>query len=129
MTTLQPLTNRQVQNRLDTYNQGGALERDIRALWHAAGPIIESEVRDQFGEEAADKVRLHYTRSVDAMWVQSVAEYGRRLYAEKSSVPAYIVRRDQLISAIIGRFFETFAEDQQTLRECVTALQRLTTCL
>ena len=126
MTSLQPLTDRQVQNRLDTYNQGGALERDIRALWHAAGPIIESEVRDQFGEEAADKVRLHYTTPVNAMWVQSVAEYGRRLYAEKSSVPAYIARRDQLISAIIGRMFESFVEDRQGLCECVTALQRLT---
>ena len=52
MTALQPLTDRQVQNRLETYNQGGALERDIRALWHAAGPIIESEVRDQFGDDA-----------------------------------------------------------------------------
>ena len=31
MTALQPLTDTQVQNRLDAYNPGGALERDIRA--------------------------------------------------------------------------------------------------
>ena len=126
MTTLQPLTDRQVQNRLDTYNQGGALERDIRALWDKAGEIIESEVREQFGAEAAAKTRLHYTAPIDAKWVQSVAEYGRRLYSEKSSVPAYIAKRDQLISAIIGRLFDAFADDQPGLRQCITALQRLT---
>ena len=53
MTALQPLTDNQVANRLDAYNAGGKLERDIRALWEDAGDIIESEVRDQFGDEAA----------------------------------------------------------------------------
>ena len=33
MTTLQPLTDVQVQSRLDAYNPGGTLERE----WHAEG--------------------------------------------------------------------------------------------
>jgi len=126
MTALQPLTDSQVQNRLEAYNADGTLERDIRSLWSQAGEIIESEVRKRFGDDAAAKTRHHYTAPVDAGWIQAIAEYGRRLYREKSSVPAYIAKRDQLISAIIARFFEQFADEQDSLRECVTSLQRLT---
>jgi methyl-accepting chemotaxis protein len=126
MTALQPLTDNQVQNRLNTYNKGGSLERDIRGLWDKAGEIIETEVRAQFGEDAAAKARVHYTTPVDAEWIQSVAEYGRRIYGEKTSVPAYIAKRDELITAIIDRLFEQFAAEPQTLQLCVTSLQRLT---
>jgi methyl-accepting chemotaxis protein len=126
MTVLQPLTDTQVNNRLQAYNAGGTLDRDIRELWTHAGEIIESEMREQFGDEAAAKARVHYTTPVDADWIQQVAEYGRRLYHEKSSVPAYIAKRDLLISAIIRRMFDSFAGQPETLRECVTSLQRLT---
>ncbi len=126
MTALQPLTDAQVNNRLEAYNAGGSLERDIRALWSHAGDIIESEVQAQFGDDAAARARHHYTAPVDADWVQGVAEYGRRLFRDKSSVPAYIARRDELISAIIGRMFEKFAAEPQVLRQCVTSFQRLT---
>jgi methyl-accepting chemotaxis protein len=126
MTVLQPLTDTQVNNRLQAYNAGGTLDRDIRELWTHAGEIIESEMREQFGDEAAAKARVHYTTPVDADWIQQVAEYGRRLYHEKSSVPAYIAKRDLLISAIIRRMFDSFVGQPETLRECVTSLQRLT---
>jgi methyl-accepting chemotaxis protein len=126
MTALQPLTDSQVQNRLEAYNAGGSLERDIRGLWDQAGEIIESEVRTRFGDEAAAKTRLHYTTPVDAAWIQSVAEYGRRIYREKTSVPAYIAKRDELITAMIDRLFEQFAAEPETLRKCVTSLQRIT---
>jgi methyl-accepting chemotaxis protein len=126
MTALQPLTDIQVQNRLDAYNPGGALERDIRALWDAAGDIIEAEVSEQFGDAAAAKTRGHYTTRVDAAWVQGVAEYGRRLFAEKSSVPAYIAARDQLIGRITARMFERLAAEPDRLLECTLSFQRLT---
>jgi len=126
MTALQPLTDSQVQNRLKTYNKGGSLERDIRGLWDKAGEIIESEVRERFGDEAAAKARVHYTTPVDADWIQSVAEYGRRIFRDMTSVPAYIAKRDELITAIIDRFFERFASEPETLRQCVISLQRLT---
>src|SRR5688500_17193202 len=109
MTASQPLTDAQVNNRLEAYNAGGALERDIRDLWTHAGAIIESEVRDRFGDEAAANTRHHYTSPVNSEWIQSIAEYGRRIYREKNSVPAYIAKRDQLISAIIARLFGDFA--------------------
>jgi methyl-accepting chemotaxis protein len=124
--SLQPLTDQQVQSRLDAYNPGGALERDIRALWEAAGDIIEAEVGEQFGDEAAAKTRSHYTSRVDAAWVQAVAEYGRRIFAEKSSVPAYIAASDQLIGRITARLFERFAAEPDRLLECSLSFQRLT---
>ena len=127
MTALQLLTDTQVQNRLDVYNAGGKLERDIRALWDDSGDLIEAEVRDQFGEQAADRVRKHYTSKVDADWVQDVAEYGRRIFSEKTSVPAYIAERDKLVGKITARMFERFAAEPDRLLENTLSFQRLTT--
>ena len=94
-----------------------------------AGEIIESEcARAISATRLAARTRQHYTAPVDADWVQGVAEYGRRLYREKSSVPAYIAKRDKLISAIIARLFERFAGDQATLlrvRHLAAAADRL----
>jgi len=126
MTALQPLTDTQVQNRLDAYNAGGKLERDIRALWDDAGDIIEAEVLDQFGEQAAAKVRVHYTSKVDARWIQAVADYGQRIFSEQTSVPAYIAERDKLIGRITARMFERFAAEPDKLLEATLSFQRLT---
>ena len=126
MTALQPLTDTQVTNRLDVYNAGGKLERDLRALWDDAGDIIEAEVRDQFGDEPAARAESHYTTRVDAGWIQAVAEHGRRIYREKQSVPAYIAERDKLVGRITGRLFERFAAEPDKLLDCVVILQRLT---
>jgi methyl-accepting chemotaxis protein len=123
---LQKLTDQMVSARLGVYNSDGSLERDIRQLWDDAGDIIEAEVRAQFGPEAARKAEAHYTGKVDAKWVQAVAEYGRRIYSEKTSIPTYIAARDQLITRITRRLFSKFAENSDTLERSVTALQRLT---
>jgi methyl-accepting chemotaxis protein len=124
---LQRLTDEQVSARLAAYNSDGSLDRDIALLREKAGDLIESAVREQFGREAADKARAHYATKIDAGWVQSVADYGRRVYAEKTPVPAYMAARDRLQSAIIAGMFERFADDQDALQTCVTAFQRLTT--
>ena len=126
MTALQPLTDIQVTNRLEAYNVGGKLQRDISALWDHAGEIIEVQVRAMYDDEAASRVRKHYTSPVDDAWIQSIAEYGRRIYTQKMSVPAYIAKRDTLISAIIAGMFEKFAAEPETLQQCITSFQRLT---
>jgi methyl-accepting chemotaxis protein len=122
---LQRLTDQQVSARLAAYNPEGALERDVRRLWDQSGDIIESEVRDQFGAEAAARIANHYTASVDPDWIQDVAEYGRRIFREKTSVPDYIAARDRLATRIIARMFERFAGQQDVLQQCVAAFQRL----
>src|SRR5688572_11032877 len=126
MTALQPLTDVQVKNRLKAYNADGSLERDIRGLWEGASDIIRDCARTHFGEGAVAGIERHYTSRVDAAWVQNVADFGQRLYREQQSVPAYIAQRDKLISDIIAKLFDQFAEDQPKLCELVTALQRLT---
>jgi methyl-accepting chemotaxis protein len=125
MTALQPLTDTQVLNRLDAYNADGRLERDIRALWSDAGDIIEAEAREQFGGEAAAKVCLQYTSKVDAAWLQAVADHGRRIFSEKTSVPVYIADRDRLIGRVTARLFERFAAEPDRLLEFMLSFQRV----
>jgi methyl-accepting chemotaxis protein len=124
---LQRLTDEQVSARLGAYNPDGSLDRDLAFLREQAGDLIESKVRDQFGKEAADRVRTHYGSKVDASWMQAVAEYGRRIFSEKNSVPQYIAARDRLKSAILAGMFDRFGSDRDTLQSCVDAFQRVTT--
>ena len=123
---LQRLTDQQVSARLAAYNADGALERDVRRLWDQSGDIIEAEVRDQFGADAASRIAKHYTAPVDSDWIQDVAEYGRRIFVEKTSVPDYIAARDRLATRIVARMFERFSAQQDALHQCVAAFQRLT---
>ncbi len=123
---LQRLTDEQVSSRLTAYNPKGSLESDLHRLWEEAGDVIEEEFHAQFGAEAAARIKAECTAKVDAGWVQDVAEHGRCIYRDQSSVPAYIAARDELITRIIGRMFERFANELETLRLCVSAFQRLT---
>jgi methyl-accepting chemotaxis protein len=124
---LQRLTDEQVNARLAAYNADGSLDRDITLLREKVGDLVESQVRDQFGKESAERVRAHYAGRVDANWIQSVAEYGRRIFQEKTSVPAYVAARERLKSSVVAGMFDRFADDLDTLQSCVTAFARLTT--
>src|SRR5258708_20345921 len=124
---LQRLTDEQVNARLAAYNAGGSLDRDIALLREKAGDLIESKVRDQFGNEVADQVKSHYASKIDADWIQAVAEYGRRIFQEKMSVPIYVAARDRFMSAIVQNVFGRFQDDRETVEACIDAFQRLTT--
>src|SRR5687767_12168090 len=112
---LQRLTDEQVGARLGAYNPNGSLERDVHRLWDKAGDIIEGEVRDQFGGDAAGKTKAHYTGAVNAAWVQAMAEDGRRMFRDRTSVPAFIAEREVVNARIIAKMFERFADDKATL--------------
>ena len=124
---LQRLTDDQVNARLAAYNADGSLDRDIALLREKVGDLIESHVRDQFGKESAERVRAHYAGRADFNWIQSVAEYGRRIHQEKTVVPSYVAARERLKSAVVAAMFDRFADDLETLQACVTAFERLTT--
>jgi methyl-accepting chemotaxis protein len=124
---LQRLTDEQVSARLAAYNADGSLQQDIHQLWEDAGDLIKAEVSDQFGKDAADQVKAHYSGKVDADWIQAVAEYGRRIYADKASVPGYIAARDRLKTRVIAGLFERYADAPETLQRSVSAFHRLTT--
>jgi methyl-accepting chemotaxis protein len=95
-------------------------------LWDDAGDLIEAEVRGQFGGDTASRVKSHYTGTVDASWVQTVAEDGLRIYRERTSVPAFMAARDELNTRIIAGLFDRFSADPETLRRSVSSLQRMT---
>jgi methyl-accepting chemotaxis protein len=122
---LQQLTDEQVGARLAAYNPGGSLDRDIEFLRDNAADIAAEEITRQFGPERAERFVANYTSKVDAKWVQAVAEYGRQIYREKTSVPAYMAQRSQAATAIIARLAERFPEDSETLQKCMSALFRV----
>jgi len=123
---LQRLTDEQVTARLTAYNPGGSLQKDIDLLRDECGDIIVDEVTEQFGSSSADSVRKHYAGPVDANWIQATAEYGRKIFKDRMSVPAYVAARDQLICRITARFFDRFAGDVAKLQQCTLAFHRVT---
>ena len=128
MTALQPLTDTQVQNRLEAYNAGGALERDIRALWDDAGEIIESRVRASSSASRGWRSSSATIPSpVDAGWVQDVAEYRPPPLSREAVGPGlyrHARQADQRHHRPAVRKIRRRA--RPGCCECVTSLQRLT---
>ena len=122
---LQRLTDEQVKARLAAYNGDGTLDRDVALLRDNVTDIIAAEVVAQFGRERAERFAANYGKKVDADWVRSVADYGRQIYAEKISVPAYIEARMQAATRITARIIERYADDQDKQEQLVCAFQRL----
>jgi methyl-accepting chemotaxis protein len=122
---LQRLTDEQVNARLAAYNSDKSLDRDVTLLRDNVADIIASEVVAQFGSERAERFAANYTAAVDAQWIQNVAGYGRQLYAERTSVPAYMMARNQAASRIIARIIERYSEDSEKLESLLCAFHRL----
>jgi methyl-accepting chemotaxis protein len=124
---LQRLTDEQVNARLAAYNGDGSLDRDVKLLRENVADIITAEIIAQFGSERAERFGTNYASKVDASWVQSVAEYGRQIYAERISVPAYMSARNQAAGRITARICERYSDDAEKLEQLVCAFQRLGT--
>ena len=124
---LQRLTDEQVNARLAAYNGDGSLDRDVKLLRENVADIITAEIVAQFGSERAERFGTNYASKVDASWVQSVAEYGRQIYAERISVPAYMSARNQAAGRITARICERYSDDAEKLEQLVCAFQRLGT--
>jgi len=124
---LQRLTDEQVNARLAAYNGDKSLDRDVTLLRDNVNDIISSEIAAQFGTARAEGFAANYAKGIDADWIQSVAEYGRQIYAERISVPAYMVARTQAAGRIIGRIVERYSDDAEKLEQLLCAFQRLGT--
>jgi len=122
---LQRLTDEQVKARLAAYNPGGSLDRDIALLRDNATDIIGPAVIAQFGQERAERFARNYAAKVDANWIQNVAEYGREIVSQKTSVPTYMAARAETADKIITGMVERFADDKDKLEKCVGAFYRL----
>jgi len=123
---LQQLSDEQVKNRLKAYNQDGQLELDIETIKAHAADLVAEEAGNLFGADAAAQLAERYSGKVDSDWVQQVAEHGRRLYADKVEVPAYLATRQQFAVRVMDRLFERFAADPATLNSSIAALMRVT---
>ena len=124
---LQRLTDDQVSARLAAYNGDGSLDRDVKLLRDNIIDIIRDEIVAQFGNERAERFAANYAGSVDAKWVQGVAEYGRQIFSEKISVPSYMVARTQAAGRIVSRAAERYSDDGEKLEQILCAFQRLGT--
>jgi methyl-accepting chemotaxis protein len=124
---LQKLTDQMVSGRLAAYNPGGSLDRDVELLRENAADVIAEAVLAQFGPERAERYAAVYAAGVDAAWVHAIAEYGRQIYREKTSVPVYIAGRTQAASRVLERLVDKFSSDHDKLQECLGAFMRLST--
>jgi methyl-accepting chemotaxis protein len=124
---LQRLTEQQVSARLAAYNPGGALDRDVQLLREHVADLVAAEVLAQFGPERAERYATIYAGNVDAAWVQGIAEYGREIYRDKTSVPVYMAARTQTASRVVARIAERFAGDAEKIKDCMGAFMRIST--
>jgi methyl-accepting chemotaxis protein len=122
---LQKLTNEQVNARLAAYNSDGSLDRDVKLLREHAGEIIEEEISVHFGPERAAGHTANYSGAANAVWVQSIAEYGRRIYAEGTPVPGYMALRAKAGSSIVMKMIERHGDDSELLGNCLGAFYRV----
>ena len=122
---LQRLTDEQVNNRLAAYNPGGTLDRDIEMLRENAADLIAAAIQKRFGPERTERFAVNYAGKVDSKWIQNVAEYGRDIVREKTSVPAYMAARAGAADEIIAGLVERFSEDKNKLSKCIAAFYRL----
>lgn len=124
---LQQLTDGQVNARLAAYNPNGSLERDVDVLRESAVDLVAEEVTAKFGPDRAARYTSIYTGKVDAAWIQRIAEYGREIYRDRTSVPSYIAARAEVASSIVARIVERFSGNPDQCANCLNAFLRLST--
>jgi methyl-accepting chemotaxis protein len=118
------LTDQQVSSRLAAYNADGSLDRDIELFKERALGFVVAEIREQFGPERAERYAKIYSGKVDAGWIQSIAEYGRQIFREHTSVPDYIADRIEIADRVFADLTE-HCEDPSQLASSMAAYYRL----
>jgi methyl-accepting chemotaxis protein len=124
---LQRLTDEQVNARLKAYNAGGSLDRDLKLFKDHMLGLVVAEIGAQFGSDRADRYSAIYAGKIDAAWIQSIAEYGRQIYRDKTSVPVYIAERNEIASRVFSAIGEQFRNDPEQIAACISAYYRFDT--
>jgi methyl-accepting chemotaxis protein len=122
---LQRLTDGQVSARLAAYNANGSLDSDLELFRDRVLEFVVAEVRAQFGPERAERYAGIYTGKVDASWIQSIAEYGRQIFRNHTSVPEYIADRLDIANRVFAALTESYQADSRQLASCMSAYYRL----
>ena len=122
---LQRLTDEQVNARLAAYNADGTLERDLKLFKDHMLGFVCAEIGAQFGSDRAERYAAIYSSKMDANWIQSIAEYGRQIYRDHTSVPVYIAERFEIANRVFGAVTDTFGDDAAQVASCIAAYYRL----
>ena len=122
---LQRLTDQQVSARLAAYNPNGSLDRDLKLFKDHLLDLVVAEIGTEFGSERAERYSAIYAGKIDAAWIQSIAEYGRQIYSDKTSVPEYIADRFDIANRVFSALTEQFRGDPDKLAECISAYYRI----
>ena len=122
---LQRLTDQQVSARLAAYNASGSLDRDIELFKDRVLEFVVAEIRAQFGPERAERYAGIYSNKVDVAWVQSIAEYGRQIFHNHTSVPEYIADRIQIANRVFAAVTERYESEADQVASCISAYYRL----
>jgi methyl-accepting chemotaxis protein len=124
---LERLSDEQVKARLAAYNADGSLQRDMQLLRERAADLIAAEVLDAFGPERAKRYAEVHSGAADSRWLDGVAQYGREIYRDGTSIPTYIAARTQVASRIMAKLVDRYSDDPQLLQECASAFMRINT--
>src|SRR5215210_5820481 len=122
---LQRLTDEQVGARLAAYNPGGSLDRDLKLFRDHMLGLVVAEIGTEFGSERADRYSAIYAGKINAAWVQSIAEYGRDIYRDKTSVPQYIADRFDIANRVFSALTEQLRSEPDRLADCICAYYRI----
>jgi methyl-accepting chemotaxis protein len=122
---LQRLTDEQVGARLAAYNAGGKLDPDWKLFNDHMLELVVAEIEAQFGSERAGRYAAIYAGKIDAAWIQSIAEYGRDIYHDRTSVPEYIADRFEIANRVFSALTEQFRSDCDQLASCISAYYRI----
>ena len=122
---LQRLTDEQVKERLAAYNRDGSLDRDMKLFKEHMLDFVVAEIAEQFGSDRGARYAAIYSGKADSAFIQSIAEYGRQIYRDRTSVPEYIAERGEIAGRVFDDLKDRFAGDCDQLTTCVGAYYRL----
>jgi methyl-accepting chemotaxis protein len=137
------LSEAEIALRLEFYNRGDALERDLRVVRERAADVVLAAIRDFWVEALPtiivdmtsanqpsidDVTEIHYRRftfSIDRRWVLAVAKSGAKLLEFGVPIPHVIHLRACLTQLLIKRIEENFADDPTFAQLACDALYRI----
>lgn len=135
-----------ITTRLEIYDHGGRLSREVAFLWEKAGPILMrvTEEAHKRGEghgyswdrsdTPADRdeieALLAYSRRkfsppIDREWIENLAMMGRQIYALRTPLPQVVQWMNHQTFAIILAIREEFRDDSDTVYRLIDTLHRL----
>lgn len=145
------MSEEEIAIRVATYNPAGKFERDLRALWTKAGPLIlevsEAHWKEVIGNSpppppadgsraptpeemlrsALENVELQFSTALDAAWVRRYALRGATIMAMGIPIPTIVGGYGAFFAKMIEAIVDSFRHDKDFLLQSAFTLNRLAT--